>query len=289
MKTELSNLISIIENTHIEIEQRIKAINSLVDFNNPIIPHLLNKLINSSKEKKIASAAKNVLNQILGRAFYIEGNEKTEELLNKIKLLVNEKRTSELIGLFYKTDLPWLKATIVSKLGEIQDKHIIPILTDLLYHECPRVRANAIEALEKLNPPEFIKYIRPLLYDNDNRVKANAVRFLFLKGRMECIQELMTLITSSDESSRLSAIFLLKALKNDFAKSQLKTLAEDKNPEVQKAAKDALKDFENSEPTNNLPESDESKNQDKSELKLTIFFFILLIATFFIILIPFFL
>lgn len=103
-----------------------------------------------------------------------------------------------------------------------------------------RIRANLIESLWKRKEPEVELVLRGALKDSHPRVAANAVYGLYLLGIDDWVEGLERLVGSDDAAFRKSGIWMLKSSGAPDAPSRLKLLIRDVDPDVKRAAFEAL-------------------------------------------------
>ncbi|MFA7578026.1 MAG: HEAT repeat domain-containing protein, partial [Candidatus Muiribacteriota bacterium] len=111
-----------------------------------------------------------------------DDSDKKIALLKQIrvkKMIENKKFIKKFM---VKEKDPFVKATMISTLGEIGAEDDANDLISFLNDRDPRIRANAVEALTMLDNEKTFKNIISLVEDEDSRVKANVAEFMKSKN-----------------------------------------------------------------------------------------------------------
>lgn len=104
-----------------------------------------------------------------------------------------------------------------------------------------RVRANLIESLWSRADPEIEGVFHSALRDPYPRVAANAAYGLYLMENLKWTEALDSLLTSDDAACRCSGIWVFKSVATPRASPRLRPLIRDSDPNVRRAAFDALR------------------------------------------------
>ena len=105
-----------------------------------------------------------------------------------------------------------VQATCISCIGQLGNENAIPVITNYLGSEDPRVISNTIDALVNLSKkPEqsLIGRLKYLLSHDDNRVKSTAIRTLWIWGEYSVLDNLRSFFKSQDKKLIQSATFVL--------------------------------------------------------------------------------
>ena len=116
-----------------------------------------------------------------------------------------------------------VQATCISCLGQLGQEGAIPIITNYLGSEDPRVISNTIDALVKLSKkPEqsLIGRLKYLLSHEDNRVKSTAIRTLWIWGEYSVLDNLRSFFKSQDKKLVQSATFVLGEIGKEISSDQ---------------------------------------------------------------------
>lgn len=115
-----------------------------------------------------------------------------------------------------------VQATCISCLGQLGKEEAVPVISNYLSSEDPRVISNTIDALVKLcKKPDnsLLGRLKYLLSHDDNRVKSTAIRTLWIWGEYSVLDNLRGFFKSNDKKLIQSATFVLgeigKEISND--------------------------------------------------------------------------
>ncbi|MFA5480146.1 MAG: HEAT repeat domain-containing protein [Candidatus Muiribacteriota bacterium] len=162
-----------------------------------------------------------------------DDSDKKIALLKQIrvkKMIENKKFIKKFM---VKEKDPFVKATMISTLGEIGAEDDANDLISFLNDRDPRIRANAVEALTMLDNEKTFKNIISLVEDEDARVKANVAEFMKSKNTYDVIEVLKKMVYSNNKREIHSAIYVLKRI--DKKKTgNLLPLAEDRLTRIER-------------------------------------------------------
>jgi HEAT repeat protein len=150
----------------------------------------------------------------------------------------NTNRLLTLIKPFYQSHDPQIASKAVLILG--RQTNNTAWLRKVMNETDSRIRANLIQALWHRDEPEIEAVFHRALTDLRPRVVANAIHGLYLMGNPRWQEELGRVITHSESAFRHSAIWVLKAIAVPEAPSMVKPLIRDVDPDVRRAAFNAL-------------------------------------------------
>jgi HEAT repeat protein len=151
----------------------------------------------------------------------------------------DQSRLIRLLRPFLKSSDPQIASKCVLVLG--RQSSSTEWLSGIMTETDGRVRANLIEALWKRKEPEVELVLRNALRDLHPRVAANAVYGLYLLGVGAWVEGLERLVGSRDAKFRISGIWMLKLSGAPDAAERIKRHIGDTDPDVRRAAFDALK------------------------------------------------
>lgn len=135
----------------------------------------------------------------------------------------------------------WVRAEVARTLGLLGDgSGTREALLECLRDPVSRTRANAVEALGLLRSPGYQDQIEPLLQDPNRRVRANAVQALAASHWHRVEGTLRSLVESADALDRQAALFVLRSLSASRRAASLEFLSKDKDPGIQRQARDLL-------------------------------------------------
>ena len=87
---------------------------------------------------------------------------------------------------------------ILSKVYELKDKRLFPVIKKLLKHESAQVRAAALQNLYLFTSPKIIDEVIPMINDDDVEVKIKAMEYLIARDPENCIALINELIKHED-------------------------------------------------------------------------------------------
>ena len=151
----------------------------------------------------------------------------------------DERRLVALLRPFLRSSNPQIASKSILVLG--RQSSSMEWVNTVMSETDDRVRANLIEALWRRKEPEVELVLRTALNDIHPRVAANAVYGLYLLGADAWVGGLERLINSGNPTFRISGIWVLKSCGLPDAAARLKLHIRDPDPEVRRAAFDALK------------------------------------------------
>ncbi len=129
----------------------------------------------------------------------------------------------------------------VMAMGYVEDRTLVPLLTERMTHRDPAMRQTVAWALGQLEHPDAVPVLARALGDRDVRVRANAAYALGRIERRAAVDPLADALRDADASVRINAAWALGQIEDEAAIPALADLLQrDQNAEVRRAAAWAL-------------------------------------------------